>query len=89
MMRLVTTGSLSYLRPKQMTPKRDKAAPPSNEWELAADETIAAHGGDPREAVKALLAANAELEREVALWAPAVSYGFSRGWHRRQRDGTE
>ncbi|AEH86629.1 hypothetical protein Mesop_2151 [Mesorhizobium opportunistum WSM2075] len=72
-----------------MTPKRDNPAPPSSEWELAADEAIAANGGDAREAVKALLAANATLEREVALWAPAVSYGFSRGWHRGRRGGTD
>ncbi|ESZ08983.1 hypothetical protein X736_04690 [Mesorhizobium sp. L2C089B000] len=68
-----------------MTPKPDNPAPPSDEWELAADEIIAAHGGDAKAAMQALLAANASLEREVALWAPAVSYGFSRGWHRRRR----
>ncbi|RNJ44425.1 hypothetical protein B5V01_05945 [Mesorhizobium erdmanii] len=72
-----------------MTPKQDKAAPPPDGWEFAADEAIAAHGGDARAAVQALLAANASLEREVALWAPAVSYGFSRGWHKRQRGGTD
>ncbi|MEI9412656.1 hypothetical protein O7A60_28485 [Mesorhizobium sp. Ld1326N3] len=57
-------------------------------WEVAADEVTATCDGDAREAVKALLAANASLEREVAIWAPAVSYGFSRGWHRRKRSGT-
>lgn len=63
--------------------------PPAMDWELAADEVIATCGGDAREAVKALLVANASLEREVALWAPAVSYGFSRGWHRRKRSGAD
>ncbi|MER8491125.1 hypothetical protein NKI51_17370 [Mesorhizobium australicum] len=72
-----------------MIPKRDNPAPPSSELELAADEAIATNGGDAREAVKALLVANGSFEREVALWAPAVSYGFSRGWHRRTRSGTE
>ncbi|RWE82520.1 MAG: hypothetical protein E5W28_00855 [Mesorhizobium sp.] len=67
----------------------EQVDPPAMDWELAADEVIAACGGDAREAVKALLAANASLEREVALWAPAVSYGFSRGWHRRKRSGTD
>lgn len=56
---------------------------PAAGWELAADEAIAVHGG-AREAVKALLIANAALKRELALAAPAVSYGFSRGWHRRR-----
>ncbi|MER8957286.1 hypothetical protein NKH98_32555 [Mesorhizobium sp. M0833] len=38
------------------------------DWELVTDEAIAAHGG-AREAVKALLIANAALERELALAA--------------------
>jgi hypothetical protein len=59
------------------------------DWELAADEAIATCGGDAREAVKALLVANASLEREVALWAPAVRYGFTRGWLRRRRGETD
>lgn len=53
------------------------------DWELVSDEAIAAHGG-AREAVKALLIANAALERELALAAPALSHGFSRGWHRQR-----
>ncbi|ESX22136.1 hypothetical protein X766_03980 [Mesorhizobium sp. LSJC255A00] len=72
-----------------MATELNHPAEPSSDWELAADEAIAAHGGDARAAVQALLAANASLEREVALWAPAVSYGFSRGWHRRRRGETE
>lgn len=72
-----------------MPAEQEQVDPPAMDWELAADQAIAANGGDPREAVKALLAANASLEREVALWAPAVSYGFSRGWHRRKRSGTD
>ncbi|BCG94183.1 hypothetical protein MesoLj131a_30470 [Mesorhizobium sp. 131-2-1] len=72
-----------------MPAEQQQVDPPAMDWELAADKVIATFGGDPRAAVKALLAANASLEREVALWAPAVSYGFSRGWHRRQRGGTD
>ncbi|ARP62597.1 hypothetical protein A9K65_003755 [Mesorhizobium sp. WSM1497] len=72
-----------------MSAEQKQVEPSAMDWELAADDVIATFGGDPREAVKALLAANASLEREVALWAPAVSYGFSRGWHRRKRSGTD
>ncbi|MER8623104.1 hypothetical protein [Mesorhizobium sp. M1143] len=46
-------------------PQLDRSA---GDLELAADEAKAASGGDAREAVKALLVANASLEREVALW---------------------
>ncbi|MBZ9871598.1 hypothetical protein LB542_12115 [Mesorhizobium sp. BR1-1-9] len=72
-----------------MPAEQQQTDPPAMDWELAVDEVIATCGGDAREAVKALLVANATLEREVALWAPAVSYGFSRGWHRRQRGGAD
>jgi hypothetical protein len=52
-----------------------------DELEAATDEAIALCGGDARAAVKALLIANAYLEDELAMAVPAVSYGFSRGWH--------
>lgn len=44
--------------------------------EAAADQAIAACGGDPREAVKALLIANEFLEREMEA---QVSRGYIRG----------
>ncbi|TQF35306.1 hypothetical protein UNPF46_25245 [Bradyrhizobium sp. UNPF46] len=44
--------------------------------EAAADQAIAACGGDPREAVKALLIANEFLEREMT---ERVSRGYIRG----------
>ncbi|MDF3153244.1 hypothetical protein P3C58_14805 [Mesorhizobium sp. XAP10] len=72
-----------------MPAEQQQVDPPAMDWELAVDQAIAANGGDAREAAKALLVANASLEREVALWAPAVSYGFSRGWHRRRRGETD
>lgn len=56
-----------------------------DEFEAATDEAIALCGGDARAAVKALLIANAFLEDELALVVPAVSYGFSKGWHARRR----
>ncbi|RWC59482.1 MAG: hypothetical protein EOS56_14320 [Mesorhizobium sp.] len=68
-----------------MPAEQQQVDPPAMDWDRATDKAIETYGGDAREAVKALLVANASLEREVALWAPAVSYGFSRGWHRRRR----
>jgi hypothetical protein len=53
--------------------------------EASVDDVIASCNGDPRAAVRALLVANACLERELALTIPAVSYGYSRGWHRKKR----
>jgi Cdc6-like AAA superfamily ATPase len=56
--------------------------PPSEaeRLELAADQAIAACGGDAREAVKALIVANEFLEREIE---EKVSRGFLRGVHGR------
>lgn len=56
------------------------------ELEAAVDEAIAACDGDPRAAVRALILANSYLEYELAMTRPAVSYGFSRGWHARRRE---
>ena len=58
-----------------------KASPPNPqsdvEWlEAAADQAIAACGGDAREAVKVLLIANEFLERELET---QVSRGYMRG----------
>jgi hypothetical protein len=51
------------------------------------DATIAAFGGDPREAVRGLLADNAALQRELDLASLMMSYGFTRGWSARLREG--
>lgn len=53
----------------------------------AADEVIALCGGDARAAVKALLVANGFLEHELELTRAAVSFGYSRGWHRNRGGG--
>lgn len=53
--------------------------PEAERLETAADEAIAACGGNPREAVKALLLAQAYLKVEVERLAEAVSRGFTRG----------
>ena len=53
-----------------------------SELELAAQQAIAAAGGDAVVALLNALARNSVLERELALSRVAVSSGFSRGWHK-------
>ena len=52
--------------------------PAAFEVEAAADQAIAACGGDAREAVKALLVANGFLEAQVVELRASVSAGYSR-----------
>lgn len=59
--------------PKAAAPNVQKDTHP---LEAAADQAIAACGGDAREAVKALLIANEFLEREME---ERVSHGYVRG----------
>jgi hypothetical protein len=47
--------------------------------EVAADQAIAACGGDAREAVKALIVANHFLETELEKLRAAASMGYARG----------
>jgi hypothetical protein len=47
--------------------------------EAAADEAIAACGGNARDAVKALILANEYLESEVCELMQAVSHAYARG----------
>ena len=47
--------------------------------EAAADEAIAACGGNARDAVKALIVANEFLESEVCELVQAVSHAYARG----------
>ena len=51
----------------------------TDQLEVAADETIAACGGNAREAVKALIVANAFLETELEKLRASVSTGYARG----------
>jgi hypothetical protein len=51
----------------------------ADELEAAADQAIAACGGDAREAVKALIVANDFLENEVGELMRAVSKAYVRG----------
>src|SRR5713101_2657724 len=48
-------------------------------YEAAADQAIAACGGDAREAVKALIVANQFLETDLEKLRAAVSMGYARG----------
>ena len=47
--------------------------------EAAVDQAIAACGGDPRAAVRALIVANSLLESEIADLKKAVSHAYTRG----------
>lgn len=51
----------------------------AGDLETAADQAIAAYGGDAREAVKTLIVANSFLEAQVAQFQAAVSTGYARG----------
>jgi hypothetical protein len=61
-------------------PKPETSAPSllsdADQLSAAADQAIAACGGDAREAVKALLIANEFLEHEIEV---RVSHGYMRG----------
>ena len=47
--------------------------------EAAVDQAIAACGGDPRAAVRALIVANNFLESEMAELQKAISHAYTRG----------
>jgi hypothetical protein len=51
----------------------------ADQLEAAADQAIAACGGDAREAVKALIVANHFLETDLEKLRAAVSMGYARG----------
>jgi hypothetical protein len=51
----------------------------ADQLQVAADEAIAACGGNPREAVKALIVANHFLETELEKLRASVSTGYARG----------
>ena len=54
-------------------------SPDAVQLEAAADQAIAACGGDMREAIKALIVANDFLETEVTELMRAVSQAYVRG----------
>jgi hypothetical protein len=60
---------------------QNAAHPPADadRLEAAADQAIAACGGDARDAVKTLIVANEYLESEVCELMQAVSHAYRRG----------
>lgn len=62
---------------------------PDNNLERLADDAVAACGGDLRATIKALVADNIDLQRELDFATLAMSYGFSRGWFALQREARE
>ena len=57
----------------------ETSAPTPDDLEAAADQAIAACGGDFREAVRVLIVANGFLEEQIAKLKAAVSMGYARG----------
>jgi hypothetical protein len=51
----------------------------ADQLEAAADQAVAACDGDARDAVKALIVANAFLETDLEKLRAAVSMGYARG----------
>jgi hypothetical protein len=67
---------------KKHTMPTDPESQPTSEpkrLEAAADQAIAACGGDARDAVKALIVANEFLESEVCELMQTVSHAYKRG----------
>jgi hypothetical protein len=62
-----------------MSAASEASAPTPDHLEAAADQAIAACGGDAREAVKVLIVANGFLEEQIAKLQAAVSTGYARG----------
>lgn len=62
-----------------MSAAPEPATSPAVDLEVAADQAIAACGGDARAAIKALIVANGFLETENEALRASVSAGYSRG----------
>jgi hypothetical protein len=70
-----TSNAVTMSNPKPETPTTNLLSDAPN-LDAAADQAIAACGGDAREAVKTLIVANEFLEREIE---EKVSRGYQRG----------
>jgi len=66
-----------------------ETTPEVTDLDLAADQAIAACGGDARETVEALLVASDFLERQLDELRAKVSAGYARGRFDRSRDRKE
>lgn len=69
-----------------MTATPEPSRPPPDDLDVAADQAIAACGGDAREAVKALIVANGFLGAQVEELRASVSAGYLRGQFEVPRD---
>jgi hypothetical protein len=72
-----------------MTASPEAAAPLPDDLDQAADQAIAACGGDAREAVKALIVANNFLDQHLDELRTKVSTGYARGRIRPSSDRKE
>lgn len=72
-----------------MSAAPEPSVSPAVDLELAADQAIAACGGDARETVKALMVAIDFLEAQVDELRAAVSTGYSRRRYDVQRERKE
>ena len=72
-----------------MSAEPEPPASPAVDLEVAADQAIAACGGDAREAVKALLVTVDFLEAQVDELRAAVSTGYARRRYDVRRDRKE
>lgn len=74
-----------------MSAASDTSPPPLVDLDVAADQAIAACGGDARETVKALLVANDFLEAQLDELRTKVSTGYARGRlpSRERKDGAD
>ncbi|RXG96100.1 hypothetical protein [Bradyrhizobium vignae] len=74
-----------------MSAATEPIAPAEGDLEFAADQAIAACGGDAREAVKALIVAN-DFEAQLDELRSKVSTGYARGrlpGARERKDGAD
>ena len=69
-----------------MSATSEQAGPAPDDLEAAADQAIAACGGDAREAVKALIVATDFLEAQLDGLRSKVSTGYARGQLPRARE---
>ncbi|MCR5857203.1 hypothetical protein [Mesorhizobium sp. J428] len=84
----------SYLVPGNMKIGASRHGPrsvardsrPDNNLERLAGDAVAACGGDLKATIKALVADNIDLQRELDFASLAMSYGFLRGWFAPQRE---
>ncbi|WP_312017604.1 hypothetical protein [Bradyrhizobium liaoningense] len=74
---------------ERMSAASEPAALAKGDLERAADQAIEVCGGNPREAVKALLIAIDFLEAEANELRAAVSKGYSQGRHGPHRERKE